>query len=459
MSVDTVIAGGTLVTADRTFEGALAIDDGTIVGVGAAEQLPDADDVVDATGKYVMPGVVDPHVHVADPFSIDSYETASKAAALGGTTTVIGFAFQGWNPATEAFDGSYSLPEAIDSVRERGADSLVDFGVHGAVTEETDEGLEDLAEVVPNGVPSIKMFTAYDVGLSNGFMHRVFERLAALDGVGVLHTEDGSVCDVLTEACKREGKGDPVHYPASRPDYAEAMAADDAVRMALETGAKYYGIHTSCRKAAEVLEAAREDGSRVRAETCVHFTTLDESVYAEQGTLPLFAPPMRTPDDVEAMFEHLQAGSLDVVSTDHCAYTEASKQVDDWWDSPFGANLLQTGFPVFHDEAVTQRGFGYPTLVRLVSTAPAQTFGLPEKGTLTPGTDADVVVFDPDASYTIDAADNESKADFSIFEGREVTGRVEKTFVRGTLVADDGEIVADPGHGQFVERIQPDWSA
>jgi len=195
----------------------------------------------------------------------------------------------------------------------------------------------------------------------------------------------------------------------------------------------------------------------VRAETCTHYTTLDDSIFAELGHLPMIAPPIRKPDDNEAMFEHLERGTLDVVSTDHCGYTEESKQVENWWDSKFGANALQTSLPVFHDEAVNERGYSYPFLVRAMCTNPARVFGLSSKGTLEPGTDADVLVFDPDASDTIDAADNASVADFSIYEGREVTGRVEKTFVRGELVADDGEIVGEPGHGQFVERDLPDW--
>jgi dihydropyrimidinase len=186
---------------------------------------------------------------------------------------------------------------------------------------------------------------------------------------------------------------------------------------------------------------------------------LDDSIYDELGNLPMIAPPIRKQDDVEAMFEYLRDGTLDVVSTDHCAYTEESKQVENWWDSSFGANSLQTGFEVFHDEAVNERGLSYPALVRAVSTAPAQIFGMPEKGTLEVGTDADVVVFDPEESWTVDAADNASNADFSLYDGWDLTGRVKQTYVRGELIADDGDIVGDVGHGQFLDRELPDWSA
>jgi dihydropyrimidinase len=312
--------------------------------------------------------------------------------------------------------------------------------------------------VIDEGVTSIKMFTAYEIGLSNGFMDRIFKHIADRDMVAVLHTEDASVCNHLTEQIKSEGKTHPRYYPPARPDYAEAMAAENAVRMAQEAGAKYYGIHTSCRKVADVLESYQSDESEVRGETCTHYTTLDESAYEEQGTLPIIAPPLRTPDDRDAMFEHLHDGSLSVVSTDHVAFKRADKEVENWWDSSFGANGLQASLPVFHDEAVNERGFSYPFVVRMMCTNPARTFGLSGKGTLEPGTDADIVLFDPNETYTITAEDNASVADYSIYESREVTGRVKKTLIRGEIVADDGEIVAEPGHGEFISRDRPDWS-
>jgi dihydropyrimidinase len=460
MSVDTVIQGGTVVTADDTIEASVAIDEGEIVAVGSRAAMPDAENSVDASGLLVMPGVVDPHVHVDDMFSVDSYETATAAAALGGTTTYIDFAWQAWVGELSIFDAEGTLLEGIERKREKGESALVDYGLHGAITRETQGVLDELPDVLNAGVTSIKMFTAYEHGLSNGFMNRVFKRLADLDGVAVLHTEDPSVCDDLTERFQEEGKGDPEWYPRSRPDYAEAMAAGDAVRMATEAGCRYYGIHTSCRKSAAVLADFREQygSDMVRAETCTHYTTLTDDVYEELGNKPMIAPPIREQDDVEAMFEHLKRGSLDVVSTDHCGYRTESKDVENWWESTFGANGLQVSLPVFHDAAVNDRGFSYPFLVRTMSRNPARIFGLSKKGAIAPGMDADIVLFDPTETYTVTAADNASEADFSIYEGREVTGRVKKTFSRGELVADDGEIVGAPGHGEFVPREIPNWS-
>ncbi|GAA0303099.1 dihydroorotase [Halarchaeum salinum] len=457
MSVDTVIAGGTLVTASGTREGALAIDDGEIVGVGDEAALPEGDEHIDATGDLVMPGIVDPHVHIGDHVSIDSYETATRAAALGGVTTVIDFAWQAYAGDESPWDEPAPLLDGVEEKRANEAEALIDFGLHGGILREDDDLFEEMGDVVEAGITSFKMYTAYDYGLSNGFMGRVFEHLADHGAVGLVHSEDDSVCEARVEDLRAAGRDEPEAYPESRPDYAEAMAAEDAVRLASEAGAKYYGIHTTARASAEVMDRFREDGSRVRAETCVHYTTLDDAVYAEQGNLPKIAPPIRAPDDVEAMFEYLRRGVLSVVSTDHVASKRADKTDRPWWEGPFGANGIQRSLPVFHDEAVSERGLSYPFLVRVMSANPAETFGMPRKGTLDPGTDADIVVFDPDATHTITADENASRADYSIYEGRGVTGRVRKTFVRGELVADDGAIVADPGHGEFLERSIPAW--
>jgi dihydropyrimidinase len=460
MTVNAVITGGTVVTPDKMFSADVTIADGTIAGLVEDADESDADEVIDATDKLVFPGIVDPHVHIDDMFSIDSYETATRAAARGGITTVVDFAWQAWEGDTSIWDGEGTLAEGIERKQRKAENSYIDYSLHGGITRPDPAVLKELSDAIDEGVTSFKMFTAYEIGLPNGFIGSVFDRLADLDGVAVLHTEDGSVCDQLTEQFERAGRSDATWYPDSRPDYAEAMAAEDAVRMATEMGCKYYGIHTSCRKAADVLADFRTaHPDLVRAETCVHYTAHDRSVYDRQGNLPMIAPPIRTEDDVDAMFEHLTRGTLDVVSTDHCAFKADDKEGNPWWDSSFGVNTLQRSLPVFHEVAVNQRGLSYPTLVRLLSTNPARLFGLPQKGTLAPGTDADIVVFDPEQTQPIDAADNESQADYSIYDGWDVTGRVETTLVRGETVFDGDDITGDAGHGTFVERTVPEWDA
>jgi dihydropyrimidinase len=461
MGVDTIISNGTLVWANRVRETDLAIDGEQIVAVGDRETFPSATREIDASGKYVLPGVVDPHVHLECYYSQDTYETGTRAAALGGVTTCIAFAWQAWvNDSPDSmstFEEDGTLLEAIERHKGRGEKAVVDFGLHGGITRPDRDVYDELGEAVSEGVTSFKMFTTYEIGLRNGFLDELFEEIAEHDGVAVLHTEDTDVCDARTERCKEQGRGDVQWYPDTRPAFAEAMAADDAVRMAKEAGVKYYGFHTSCGAAADVLADAQEDGTQIRAETCPHYLTLDESAYERQGTLAMIAPPLRTNRDIESLFDHLERNTLSVVSTDHTSFKRQKKEVENWWDATFGANSVQRSLPVFHDEAVVKRGYSYPFLVRRMCTTPAETFGLPNKGSLDPGTDADVVIFNPDATQTIRAADNESVSDYSIYEGREVTGRVDTTLVRGSVVAENGQVQADPGHGTFLERECPDW--
>lgn len=453
--IDTLFVNGTVVTADSTVDAAVAVSDGTIIGVGEERAFPSADQQIDTSGKLLLPGVVDPHVHVAGYNSIDSYETGTAAAAAGGVTSVVNFAWQGWQDG-DWTDGT--LIEAIDRHRSK-ASPLVDYGLHAAITRETPAVLDELSSLIERGVTSVKMFMTDDIRLSNGFIGKVFERLADLGAVGMVHAEDHSLCQSRTAAMKSAPSSEsPTAYPRSRPDYTEAMAAESAVRLALAADAKYYGVHTTSKAAADVIASFREDGSTVRAETCTHYTVLDESAHERLGNLAIMSPPLRTPDDVDALFGRLRDGTLSIVSTDHVPLPRSRKENNPWWDSPFGVNSLQTSLPVFHHEAVNRRGMSYPDLVRLRCRNPAVTFGLPRKGRIEPGADADLVVFDPGESYTITADHNRSNADYSIYEGCEVTGRVEKTFVRGELVVDDGEIVAEPGHGEFLARDIPDWN-
>jgi len=459
MAIDSIVQGGTIVTATDTRRADIAIADERIVSVGDATTFGDADRVIDATDRLVLPGVVDPHVHVGDMFSGDTYETATAAAALGGVTTIIDFGWQAWVGDTSPYDAESSLIEGIERKQSKAEDAIVDYGLHGGITREAPAVLDDLSAAIERGITSFKMYTTYEMGVSYGFMNRIFEQLAEDDGVAVVHTEDHTICETRTELLRQAGRGEATAYPTSRPDYAEAVSAGTAARLAAEHGAKYYGFHTTSRKAlAELAQVRRAAGPEViRAETCTHYTALDESVYADQGNLAMISPPIRSPDDQDALFEHLRAGALDVVSSDHCGYTRAEKETENWWDSAFGANGLQTELPVFHDVAVNERGYTLPFLVRVKATAPAALFGLPDKGRISPGADADLVVFDPEATYEISAADNASVADFSLYDGREVTGAVETTLVRGEPVVEDGELVGDPGYGEFVARTTPDW--
>jgi len=460
MAVDTVIRDGQVVTAETVKTADVAIDDGSIAAVGTADALPSGEEEIDASGMLILPGLVDPHVHIDDPYSFDTYGSASRAAARGGITTFIDFAWQPWEGQTSPYDDAGPLLEGVEWKQAKADHTIVDYSLHMGFTREKEAALEQVEAVIEAGIPSFKLLTAYEIGVGYGFMEAVFDVLADHDAVALVHTEDRQVCDYRTEKRQAAGRGGPEAYPASRPAHAEAMAADAVCRLAMEQGCRYYGVHTTSRQAVEVLAdyKATYGPEAVRAETCPHYTTLDDSIFAEHGYLPMLAPPIRTADDTDAIVEHLRTGALDTIGTDHTGFTIASKDVENWWDATFGMNSLQTSLPVVHDELINHRGLRYPTIVEVMCRKPAQLFGLPNKGTLEPGTDADLVLFDPNESYTITAADNESVADYTLYEGREVTGRVTHTYLRGVPVVKDGEVVAPSRHGRFIEREIPDWS-
>ncbi len=458
MSVDTRLAGGTVVFSDGTAAADVLIDGEHIAGIVEADADVEAETVEDVSGKVVLPGIIDPHVHIADYNTIDSYETASAAAALGGVTSVVNFAWQPWVGPDSDWEEPGSLLDGVERHRELGQQSYIDYGVHAVVTQQTEATIAEFPLLPDAGVSSIKLFTTYDCGVSYGFINEALEQASDHGLVVAVHTEDDSICTRKTEAAIATGKRAPTAYPSARPDYAEALAADAVARLALEHGVQYYGVHTTCEAAVEAL-ARYTDEPTIRAETCPHYLALTEAIHDDLGQLPVIAPPLRTERDQAALFEHLESGTLSVIGSDHVANTREAKTRGAWWDGPYGANSLQTALPIVHDVAVNERGFSYPFLARVMSDAPARTFGLESKGRIAPGFDADLVVFDPDEQWTISADSNASKADFSIYEGREVTGNVTQTYVRGTLVAEDGELVAEPGYGQFLERACPDWES
>jgi len=255
MVVDTIVTNGEVVTATGRYPTDIAIHNGKILGVGDREALPECEMVVDASDQLVMPGVVDPHVHIdeAPENRAGTYEAETAAAALGGVTTIVDFAFQGRDRANS--DPDADLLDGIQHKREKAAEAHVDFGLHGVLHRETEDTLKQVTSAVDAGVTSFKLFMSnYRIGVSNGFILKAFERIADEDAVALVHTEDPAVCDTRTEQLQAAVRGDAVHYPDSRPDYAEAMGAADAARLAAKTGVKYYGMHTTCEAAADVLE-------------------------------------------------------------------------------------------------------------------------------------------------------------------------------------------------------------
>jgi dihydropyrimidinase len=458
MGKTTCIENARIVTQEEVFSGHIAFESGKITSIGSSDNLPYADTTIDAEQNLVLPGIVDPHVHIDEvPGSrAGSYRTDTAAAALGGVTTIIDFAWQGGDRSLSNKNGE--LMEGISHKLNKAEQSHVDFGLHGALLYENDETLNDVESAIEAGVTSFKMFrSTYDVGVSKGFIHRAFERIAEHNAVAVLHTEEPSICETAAASLQRNNNSEAKYYPSSRPILAEAMSIDNACQMAIESGVKYYGVHTTSDEAATILDRYQKDRSQIRAETCTHYTIYDRSIHEELGNLPIIAPPLRTEEDREALFKHLERGTLSVISTDHITFQKKDKNAKSWWNSEYGVNSLQYTFPILHDELVIRRGYSYPYLMSLVSTNPAKTFGLSTKGTLQPGKDADIIIFNPDASQTIKAENNASNSDYSIYNGRKIVGRVEDTFLRGERIASNGRLLGVPGDGEFINREIPNW--
>ncbi|MDZ7849389.1 MAG: amidohydrolase family protein [Halodesulfurarchaeum sp.] len=361
MSVDTLIAGGAIATHESIFEASIAIDDGKIVGIGTASAMPEASTSIDAREKIVMPGVVDPHVHIDETdMQVGTYESETEAAALGGVTTVIDFAWQDGLYVRELDQGA-TLRESIDVKRQRGEQGIIDFSFHGALTREEQSPRDEIDAALEAGVTSFKLFLAeYDgTGISRGFVDAEFRHLGEIGAVAVVHSEDPTTCARLTETAKKENRDNPTEFPATRPAYAEAMAVESVARLAGEWGVKYYNVHTSSHEAAAVLAQAQEAGIQARGETCPHYLVFDKSAYEEQGNLVLITPPLRTREDVSSLYDCLENDVLSTIGTDHCVYTKDSK-TGSWWDSPRGANGIQESLALVHHEAVNRRGFSYP---------------------------------------------------------------------------------------------------
>jgi dihydropyrimidinase len=454
MSIDAIVSGGTVVKPDGMVETSIGIDDGVIVALGEPDDLPNATRVIDASGKLVFPGIIDPHVHVDPQRRPGDFRTETAAAALGGITTVLDFAWQGGS--RQSTDEAVSLLDGVEYKRDVASDSVVDYGFHGAIWREDRGVFDELEDVIDRGVTSFKMFTTKT---PLGFIDPVLEALARLDAVALFHAEEPTICDRRIDDLKRRGESDPARMADARPSYAEAIATDNVLRLASRHDAKVYCVHVSSKDAVDTFASYRGDGSRMRAETCTHYVKYDKAIYEEFGTLAAIKPPFRSERDVEALFERLKRDELSIVSSDHVSYGTQQKADSVWWDTVYGIPGLQWSFPVFYDEAVNNRGFSPTFVARAMSRNPARTFGIPGKGDVEIGYDADLVVFDPDERYEISSAANRSGSDLTIYEGLEVEGRVAETIVRGEQVASDGEITVDPGHGNYVHRDIPAWDS
>jgi len=453
--MELLIKNGTVVTATDKYKADVAIEGGKIVQIGAAIDPKGGAKLYDAAGKYVMPGAIDVHVHLQLPFcgtvSADDFENGTKAGACGGVTTVIDYAIQ---------QKGYSLWEAIEARRKEADPKVcVDYSLHAGITDWSIAGRE-MDDVVKYGIPTFKMFMVYK---AQGWMAEDSDLIQALEATArnggrvTVHAENDSAINLLIQRNAPRAKELGAYgHALCRPNYTEYEAIRRAILWADVTGGRLYIVHMSTGEGADAVKAGRDKGADVHAETCPQYLLLDDELFKEpEGHLYGTCPQLRKPADQERLWRGLTEGTVQVVATDTCTFNTKQKSMwgGDFTKIPFGMPGVETLFPLMHTYGVGAGSFSLNRLVQVCSTNPAKLFGLyPNKGTIAVGSDADVLVFDPDREVTLSHNGLQTNCDWSPYEGFKLKGYPALTVSRGKVVAENGKFVGVVGHGRFVTR-------
>ncbi len=452
----TVVKGGTVVTAAERFAADVVIRDGIITALGTDVAI-DADDVIDASGCVLLPGGVDPHVHLDFPSlttaTADTAYSGTAAAAAGGTTTIINFAMQQFGER---------LPAALErAVGVAEGQAVIDYGFHVVVRDLGDDRVRGIDELVTAGASSIKLFMAYpgELMVDDGTLLTAMERMAGAGGLTMVHAENGSAIDVLTHRALRAGRTSPQWHGHTRPTLLEAEAVHRASVLAELVEAPTYFVHISCAEALAEVTAAKARGLPVHAETCPHYLTLDNSVYDGDGfdvARYVMTPPLREPHHQDRLWHGVRRGDIDVISTDHCPFCMQGQKdagQDNFLQIPNGVGGVEYRLLLLFDRGVQSGRISLERLVAITATNPARLFGLyPRKGSLMVGADADLVVLDPAGETRLSVTTSPSKVDYSLYEGWTVAGAIRCVLSRGTVIVSDGVVHDRRGHGRFVER-------
>jgi dihydropyrimidinase len=448
-----LIRGGTVVNASQSSVADVLVDGEEIVAVGSFGDV-DAE-VIDAGGCYVLPGLIDNHTHMAMPFggtvSTDDYDTGTRAAAAGGTTCIVDFVIQ------QHPDG---LRSSLEEWQERASGAAhVDYGFHMAITQADEGTLADMEPMVEEGLCTFKVFLAYKgaIMITDDLFFEVLGRTRDLGALTMVHAENGWAIDVLIQRALAAGQTEPIHHAYTRPEELEAEATGRAVRFAELTDAGVYIVHVTCGLAADEIAAGQARGVKVYGETCLQYLTntvhdLERPDF--EGARYVCSPPLREEHNQDLLWGFLKRGVLESVSTDHCPFNDEQKALgrDDFSKIPNGLAMIQHRLVKLWDIGVEAGRITPSELVDMTSTTIARRFGLPRKGAIAPGMDADLVVFDPATPFEFSTSTSFMNVDYDLFDGERSTGSVRHTLCRGTMVYDQGEIVTQPGHGRFVPR-------
>ncbi|MFH8791608.1 dihydropyrimidinase [Streptomyces sp. NPDC017941] len=460
MSTRTLIRGGLVVTAAEELHADVLIEDGRIAALAArgteAAAAWTADRVIDASERYVVPGGVDAHTHMELPFggtfASDSFETGTRAAAWGGTTTVVDFAVQ---------TVGRSLRSGLDAwYAKADGKCAIDYAFHMILSDVNDRTLKEMDLLVEEGITSFKLFMAYPGVFysDDGQILRAMQRSADNGGLIMMHAENGIAIDVLVEQALQRGETDPRHHGEVRKVLLEAEATHRAIQLARVAGAPLYVVHVSAEEAVAELAAARDKGLPVFGETCPQYLFLSTDNLAEpdfEGAKYVCSTPLRPREHQAALWRGLRTNDLQVVSTDHCPFCFTGQKElgrGDFSKIPNGLPGVENRMDLLH-QAVVDGHISRRRWIEIACATPARMFGLyPKKGTIAPGADADVVVYDPAATQVISAETHHMNVDYSAYEGRQVTGRVETVLSRGEPVVEGREFTGRAGHGVYTPR-------
>jgi dihydropyrimidinase len=458
-----LISGGTVVTASGTLDADVLVAGEKIAAVLArdvtgtdASAAVAADRVIDATGKYVLPGGIDGHTHMQMPFggtfASDTFETGTRAAAWGGTTTIVDFAVQ---------PKGGSLLAALDAWHAKAdGQCAVDYGFHMIVSDVTDTSLKEMSACIDAGVTSFKMFMAYPgvFYATDGEILLAMQQAARTGGLTMMHAENGIAIDQLVAQALAAGRTEPLQHGLTRPPELEGEATGRAITLAAVTGAPLYIVHLSAAEALERVTQARDAGQNVFAETCPQYLYLSLDDLARpgfEGAKYVASPPLRGREHQDSLWRGLRGNDLSVVSTDHCPFCfKDQKELGrgDFSKIPNGIPGVEHRMDLLH-QGVVAGELSLARWVEVASTTPARMFGLyPRKGVLAPGSDADIVIYDPRARQVLSAATHHMNVDYSAYEGLEITGRVDTVLSRGRVIIAGGEYRGAAGHGRFLSR-------
>src|SRR5882672_6490926 len=452
----TLIKNGTIITAVDQYKGDVLIEDEKIALIGTAIDVQ-ADKAIDANGKFVLPGGIDVHTHMDMPFggatSADDFETGTRAAAFGGTTTIVDFAIQ--------YRGQ-TLHTAWEMwAKKAEGKAVVDYGFHMIITELNDQVEGEMDALVGQGITSFKLFMAYPgvFMLDDASIFKALLRTGNNGGTICMHAENGGVIDVLVQRALAQGKTAPKYHALTRPARAEAEATHRAIALAEIAGVPIYIVHLSAAEALEMVTEARDRGLPAFAETCPQYLFLSSENYEEPdfgGSKYVMSPPLRPKDTQERLWRGLAFNDLQAISTDHCPFCMKEQKVlgkGDFSKIPNGAPGIETRMSLVYDGGVRTGRISLNRFVELTSTSPAKIFGLfPRKGTIAPGSDADIVVFDPEKKVRLGVKTLHMNVDYNPYEGREVTGVTDTVISRGKVVIDGGKFVGKAGAGSFLKR-------